>query len=66
MPYEEASPEAFLQELATISARIKFEGVKRSLKLLTEKIKLAEKENNDKLIAELSVQFKELSKELIN
>jgi len=64
MQYDEASKSTFLQEVDTLAARIRVDGVKRELKLLTEKIKLAEKENNDKLIAELTAQFNQLSKEL--
>ncbi|NMB70107.1 DNA primase [candidate division WWE3 bacterium] len=64
MQYDEASVDTFIREVDTLANRIKVDGVKRALKLLTEKIKLAEKENNDKLIAELTVQFNQLSKEL--
>ena len=63
--YDASAVEAYLREIDLTADRIKKDSIKRHLKDIAEKIKLAEKENNDKLIAELTVQFKELSKELI-
>jgi DNA primase len=61
---ESLSPELLQIELDNTIKRIKKESTRRRIKLLSEKIKLAEKENNDKLIGELTSELKDLSKEL--
>ncbi len=52
------------KELNAVISRIKNDSIKRQLNTLSQQIKLAEVENNSKLLKKLTLQFNELSQKL--
>lgn len=65
LDFVEGDEAFFRREIIAVSKRIKQESNKRQIKDLTDKIRLAEKENDDKLVAELTAKVSELTHELI-